>query len=53
MNLEYLNVRGSEVTSRAFEHLAKMKNLLNLDAGFSRLMMTGLMRWRRWSIWKS
>ena len=37
VNLEYLNVRGSEVTSRVFEHLAKMKNLRTLDAGFSRV----------------
>jgi internalin A len=37
VNLEYLNVRGSEVTSRVFEHLAKMKNLRTLDTGFSRV----------------
>lgn len=37
VNLEYLNVRGSEVTSRVFEHLAKMKNLRTLDVGFSRV----------------
>ena len=37
VNLEYLNVRGSEVTSRVFEHLAKMKNLQTLDVGFSRV----------------
>ena len=37
VNLEYLNVRGSEVTSRVFEHLAKMKNLKTLDVGFSRV----------------
>jgi len=36
-NLEYLNVRGSEVTSRVFEHLAKMKKLQTLDVGFSRV----------------
>jgi len=36
-NLEYLNVRGSEVTSRVFEHLAKMKKLRTLDVGFSRV----------------
>jgi hypothetical protein len=37
VNLEHLNVRGSEVTSRVFEHLAKMKNLRTLDVGFSRV----------------
>jgi Leucine-rich repeat (LRR) protein len=37
VNLEYLNVRGSEVTSRVFEHLAKMKSLRTLDVGFSRV----------------
>jgi internalin A len=37
VNLEYLNVRGSEVTSRVFEHLARMKNLRTLDVGFSRV----------------
>jgi Leucine-rich repeat (LRR) protein len=36
-NLEYLNVRGSEVTSRMFEHIANMKNLRVLDVGFSRV----------------
>jgi Leucine-rich repeat (LRR) protein len=36
-NLEYLNVRGSEVTSRVFEHLGKMKKLKVLDVGFSRV----------------
>jgi hypothetical protein len=36
-NLEYLNVRGSEVTSRVFEHLTKMKKLRVLDVGFSRV----------------
>ena len=36
-NLEYLNVRGSEVTSRVFEHLANMKKLRMLDVGFSRV----------------
>ena len=29
-NLEYLNVHGTEVTSRVFEHLAKMKKLKRL-----------------------
>src|SRR4051794_33515351 len=32
-NLETLIVRGSEVTSRVFEHLAKMKKLRMLDVG--------------------
>lgn len=36
-NLEYLNVRGTEVTSRVFELLAKMKRLRFLDVGFSRV----------------
>jgi Leucine-rich repeat (LRR) protein len=36
-NLEYLNVRGSEVTSRVFELLAAMKKLKSLDVGFSRV----------------
>ena len=36
-NLEYLNVRGSEVTSRVFEHLAAMKHLKALDVSFSRV----------------
>ena len=36
-NLEQLNVRGSEVTSRVFEHLAAMKHLKSLDVGFSRV----------------
>lgn len=36
-NLEYLNVRGSEVTSRVFEHVAGMKKLKSLDVGFSRV----------------
>src|SRR5262245_41042919 len=36
-NLEYLNVRGTEVTSRVFEHLKGMKKLRFLDAGFSRV----------------
>jgi len=36
-NLEYLNVRGSEVTSRMFEHIADMKELRVLDVGFSRV----------------
>jgi len=36
-DLEYLNVRGSEVTSRVFEHLARMKKLKMLDVGFSRV----------------
>lgn len=36
-NLEYLNVRGSEVTSRMFEHIAGMKKLRVLDVGFSRV----------------
>lgn len=36
-NLEYLNVRGSEVTSRMFEHIANMKELRVLDVGFSRV----------------
>jgi Leucine-rich repeat (LRR) protein len=36
-NLEYLNVRGSEVTSRVFEHLANMKKLKTLDVGCSRV----------------
>jgi internalin A len=36
-NLEYLNVRWSEVTSRVFEHVAGMKKLKVLDVGFSRV----------------
>lgn len=36
-NLESLTVRGTEVTSRVFEHLAGMKRLKSLDAGFSRV----------------
>jgi len=37
VNLEYLNVRGTEVTSRAFELLANMKKLKTLDVGCSRV----------------
>jgi Leucine-rich repeat (LRR) protein len=36
-NLEYLNVHGTEVTSRVFEHLAGMKKLKRLHVGFSRV----------------
>jgi Leucine-rich repeat (LRR) protein len=36
-NLESLNVRGTEVTSRVFEHLVNMKKLKSLDVGFSRV----------------
>jgi internalin A len=36
-NLEYLNVRGTEVTSRVFEHLTRMKKLRFLEVGFSRV----------------
>jgi internalin A len=36
-NLEHLNVRGSEVTSRVLEHLANMKKLKSLHIGFSRV----------------
>jgi hypothetical protein len=36
-NLEYLNVHGTEVTSRVFEHLSGMKKLKNLHVGFSRV----------------
>jgi Leucine-rich repeat (LRR) protein len=36
-NLEYLNVRGTEVTSRVFEHLSNMKKLKTLDVGCSRV----------------
>lgn len=36
-NLEYLNMRWSEVTSRVFEHVAGMKKLKVLDVGFSRV----------------
>jgi Leucine-rich repeat (LRR) protein len=36
-NLEHLNVRGTEVTGRVFEHVAGMKKLRYLDAGFSRV----------------
>ena len=36
-NLESLTVRGTEVTSRVFEHLAGMKKLKSLDVGFSRV----------------
>lgn len=36
-NLESLTVRGTEVTSRVFEHLAGMKKLRALDVGFSRV----------------
>lgn len=36
-DLEYLNVRGSEVTSRVLEHLRAMKRLKYLDIGFSRV----------------
>lgn len=35
--LEYLNLRGTEVTSRVFEHIAGMKKLKFLDVGFSRV----------------
>ena len=35
--LEYLNLRGTEVTSKVFEHLAKMRKLKTLDVGFSRV----------------
>lgn len=37
VNLEYLNLRGTEVTSRVFEHIANMKKLKILDVGFSRV----------------
>jgi len=40
-NLEYLNVRGSEVTSRVFELLSGMKQLKSLDVGFSRVTGDG------------
>ncbi|MEX2261169.1 MAG: hypothetical protein WD696_04420 [Bryobacteraceae bacterium] len=36
-HLESLNVRGTEVTSRVFEHLSQMKKLKSLDVGFSRV----------------
>lgn len=36
-NLEHLNLRGTEVTSRVFEHIANMKKLKTLDVGFSRV----------------
>ena len=36
-NLEILNIRGTEITSRVFEHLAGMKKLRVLDVGFSRV----------------
>jgi internalin A len=36
-NLEYLNLRGTEVTSRVFEHISQMKKLKTLDVGFSRV----------------
>jgi internalin A len=36
-NLESLNVRGSEVTSRVFELVSGMKKLKSLDVGFSRV----------------
>src|SRR5258708_7041090 len=36
-HLEYLNVRGTEVTSRVFEHISLMKKLSTLDVGFSRV----------------
>ena len=36
-NLEYLNVHGTEVTSRVFEHLSGMKKLKRLHVGFSRV----------------
>jgi hypothetical protein len=36
-NLESLNLRGTEITSRVFEHLASMKRLRMLDVGFSRV----------------
>jgi Leucine-rich repeat (LRR) protein len=35
--LEYLNLRGTEVTSKVFEHLANMHKLRTLDVGFSRV----------------
>jgi Leucine-rich repeat (LRR) protein len=36
-DLELLNIRGTEITSRVFEHLANMKKLRALDVGFSRV----------------
>lgn len=36
-NLEYLNVRGTKVTSSLFEHIAKMSRLKFLDVGCSRV----------------
>jgi len=36
-NLEYLNVRGTKVTSTLFEHLANMPKLRFLDVGHSRV----------------
>ena len=36
-NLEYLNVRGTKVTSSLFEHIAKMSRLTFLDVGHSRV----------------
>ncbi|MFN3326013.1 MAG: leucine-rich repeat domain-containing protein [Bryobacteraceae bacterium] len=36
-NLESLNMRGTEVTGRVFDHLAGMKRLKTLDVGFSRV----------------
>ena len=36
-NLEYLNVRGTKVTSSLFEHVSKMTKLRFLDVGHSRV----------------
>jgi hypothetical protein len=36
-NLEYLNVRGTKVTSSLFEHIAKMSRLRFLDVAHSRV----------------
>ena len=36
-NLEYLNVRGTKVTSSLFEHLSKMTKLKFLDVGYTRV----------------
>jgi Leucine-rich repeat (LRR) protein len=41
-NLEYLNLQGSEVTSRVFELISGMKKLKSLDVGFSRVNDDGL-----------
>jgi Leucine-rich repeat (LRR) protein len=36
-NLEHLNLRGTKVTSKVFEHVAQLASLRSLDLGFTRI----------------